>query len=140
MSHSGSETEARPMAPYDYAILRVVPRVERGEFINAGVILHAPVRDFLEARVFLDADRLKALCPSIDPVWVQRHLDAVVTVARGGVAAGPMGDYARNERFHWLTAPRSTILQPSAVHGGVCDDPSATLDALMRRLVLPLGT
>ncbi|HLT29644.1 MAG TPA: DUF3037 domain-containing protein [Myxococcaceae bacterium] len=135
---NGSGSEKPSLAPYDYAVLRVVPRVERGEFINAGVILHAPVRDFLEARVFLDAPRLQALCPSVDPDWVQRHLDAVVTVARGGAAAGPMGSYSRNERFHWLTAPRSTIIQPSAVHGGVCSDPAATLDALMRRLVLPL--
>ncbi len=127
-----------PRVSYDYAVIRVVPRVDREEFINAGVLIHCRQLDVLEARFALDVARLGALCPVTDPGWVQSHLESIAKIARGGPDAGPMGAYSMRERFHWLTAPRSTIVQPSPVHSGVCSDPAATLDHLMKRLVLPL--
>lgn len=131
-------TGASSRVSYDYAVIRVVPRVDREEFINAGVLFHCRQLDVLEARIALDVPRLRALCPDIDPEWVRRHLESIATIARGGTDAGPMGAYSMRERFHWLTAPRSTVVQPSAVHSGVCSDPHGTLQHLMTRLVLPL--
>lgn len=120
---------------FDYAVVRVVPRVERGEFINAGIILFCRTRRFLRARIALDRARLAALAPACDPDEVQRHLDVIALVAAGGPAAGPIGRLSQAERFHWLVAPRSTIIQPSPVHSGLSHDPAATLDQLFDELV-----
>lgn len=121
---------------YDYAILRVVPRVERQEFVNAGVILFCLASNFLDARIHADPVRLKALCPDIDLDALCRHLEAVREICSGGEASGPIGKLSRRERFHWLTAPRSTILQVSPVHSGLCEAPESTLESLFERLVL----
>jgi hypothetical protein len=121
---------------FDYAVLRVVPRVEREEFINAGVILFCRSRRFLDARIALDVPLLLALDPECDPAEVQYHLDVIPRICAGGPEAGPIGLLEQAERFHWLTAPRSTIIQPSPVHAGLCADPAAALDHLLITLVL----
>lgn len=126
---------ASPGSPFQYAILRVVPRVERGECLNAGVILFARTLDFLEARVALDPQRLAALSPGTDPEPLQAHLDGLARVAAGEPGAGPIARLPRHQRFHWLVAPSSTVIQPSAVHTGLCDDPGLMLEHLHRRLV-----
>lgn len=122
---------------YDYAVIRVVPRVEREEFINVGVILSCPARDFLEARLHLDRARLAALDASVDLELVEQHLGVIPLVCRGEPGAGPIGQLPVRQRFHWLTAPRSTIIQTSSVHSGLCEDPAAALAHLMERMVLP---
>lgn len=126
-------------SPFQYAIWRVVPDVARGERLNVGVVLHARTRDFLGARVALDRARLAALDPTLDPDALARHLDGLVRVAAGDEDAGPIARLATSERFHQLVAPASTVVQPSAVHTGVCDDPAATLERLFARVVLPPG-
>ncbi len=120
---------------YDYAVLRVVPRVERCEFINAGVILFCRVRRFLGASVELDRERLRALAPCVDAEQVEKHLSAVSLVCAGGRAAGPIGMLGMAERFHWLVSPRSTLVQPSPVHCGMCDDPARELEHLLDTMV-----
>ena len=120
---------------YDYAIVRVVPRVEREEFINAGVILSCPAQDFLAARIELDERRLLALDASVDLETVRANLASIPLVCAGGAAAGPIGKLAPRERFHWLVAPRSTIIQTSPVHLGRCQDPAAALDHLVQTMV-----
>jgi hypothetical protein len=120
---------------FDYAIVRVVPRVEREEFVNAGVILFCLERDFLAARVELDAERLRALFPEVDLPLVEEHLAALVRVAEGGQGSGPIGRLSLRERFHWLVAPRSTVIQVGPVHSGVCDDPQRALERLVERNV-----
>ncbi|MGH2542280.1 MAG: DUF3037 domain-containing protein [Ardenticatenaceae bacterium] len=120
---------------FDYAIVRVVPRVERGEFINAGVILFCRTKRFLGARIELDRQRLAALAPDLDPDEVQRHLDLIPIICAGGPEAGPIGLLDQAERFHWLVAPRSTLIQSSSVHSGLCTDPESTLDELLTELV-----
>jgi Protein of unknown function (DUF3037) len=125
--------------PFEYAVLRVVPRVERGEFINAGVVLYCQADGFLGARVHLDADRLMALDPGVDLEAVQAHLEAVRSVCAGGPEAGSVGRLPLGERFGWLVAPRSTVVQPSPVHTGLTDDPEAELERLLSRMVLPPG-
>ena len=125
--------------PFEYAVLRVVPRVERGEFINAGVVLYCQADGFLGARVHLDADRLLALDPAIDLEAVRAHLEAVRSVCAGGPEAGSVGRLPLGERFGWLVAPRSTVMQPSPVHTGLTDDPEAELERLLSRMVLPPG-
>ncbi len=125
----------RVSASYDYAVVRVVPRVDREEFINAGVILFAKSRHFLAACVEVDSDRLLALAPAVDLDLVRRHLDAIPRICAGEEAAGPIARLSQSERFHWLVSPRSTVIQVSPVHGGVCEDPTARLDALFRQLV-----
>ena len=120
---------------YDYAIVRVVPRVERGEFVNAGAIVHCRARAFLGARVVFDRGRLAALFPAADLDAIRAHLEAIPVVATGGAPAGAIGALSTTERFHWLVAPRSTIVQTSPVHVGLCDEPNAALDDLMRRYV-----
>ena len=120
---------------YDYAIVRVVPRVERGEFLNVGVILYCRTRRFLGARFALDRARLAALAPDLDADEVERHLDALAAVAAGGKAGGPIGALEQPQRFHWLVAPRSTVIQVSPVHCGLCTDPAAALADLLRREV-----
>lgn len=120
---------------YDYAVVRVVPRVEREEFVNAGIILSCPSRRFLDARIELDEDRLLALDPSVDLESVRSHLATIPAICRGGDGAGPIGKLSQRERFHWLVAPRSTIIQTSEVHTGRCDDPEAVIERLMDRMV-----
>lgn len=124
---------------FDYAVVRVVPRVDREEFVNAGVILFCLVRGYLGARVALDAARVRALHPGADLAIIEEHLASVPLIAAGGDGAGPIGRLPLRERFHWLVAPRSTIVQVSPVHSGLCDDPAVTLDQLMERMVLADG-
>ena len=123
--------------PFSYAILRIVPSIERGERFNAGVVLFCRQRDFLEAKVALDKERLNALAPDVSAEEVHGHLEALVRVARGDADAGPMAAMPPSERFGWLVAPSSTMIQPSEVHTGLCEDPSQTLEALFRELVEP---
>jgi hypothetical protein len=124
---------------FDYAVVRVVPRVEREEFVNAGVVLFCSERDFLAAKVHLDPVRLRALDPDVDLALVEEHLAAIPLVAAGGEGSGPIGRLTTRERFHWLVAPRSTILQVSPVHSGLCDDPAAALERLFAGMVLTGG-
>lgn len=119
---------------FDYAIVRVVPRVERGEFINAGVIVHCLEKRFLGARVRLDETRLKALWPDADIALIRRHLEAIPKICAGEASAGPIATLSLRERFHWLVAPRSTIIQISPVHSGICEEPQSVLDELMQAL------
>ena len=121
---------------YDYAIVRVVPRVEREEFINAGVILSCPAQDFLGARIELDERRLLALDAGVDLESVRANLGSIPLLCAGGPTAGPIGKLTPRERFHWLVAPRSTIIQTSPVHSGRCQDPAVALDHLVRTMVL----
>ena len=124
---------ARPS--FDYTVIRIVPRVEREEFINAGVILFCAVKDFLGAKVQFDEARLRALSPDVDLDAVRTHLESIPRICEGGKNAGPIGRMPRKERWHWLVAPKSTILQCSPVHSGVCDDPAASLQKLFDRMV-----
>src|SRR5947209_903820 len=121
---------------YDYAIVRVVPCVERGEYINAGVILFCRTRRFLDALTYLDIQRLTTLFPAIDHDLVQRHLDIIPVVCAGSAEAGAIGQLSQSERFHWLVSPRSTIIQTSPAHSGLCTDPAATLEHLLKTMVL----
>jgi len=120
---------------FQYAILRVIPRVERGESLNAGVVLFSRRHGFLAARTELDAAALAALSPGCDPAEVRAHLETLERVAAGDAAGGPIAALEPSERFHWLTAPSSTVLQPSRVHTGLCDDPAERLDHLFGELV-----
>ena len=120
---------------FQYAVVRVVPRVERGEQLNVGVILWCPPRRFLGARISLDDGRLAALAPDLDPASVRPHLDAIERIAAGDPTAGPIARLDPAERFHWLVSPSSTIIQPSEVHTGLCDDPAVELDHLIETLV-----
>ncbi|MCW5638294.1 MAG: DUF3037 domain-containing protein [Rubrivivax sp.] len=120
---------------YDYAIVRVLPRVERGERINAGVILSCPASGYLRARIELDEAALRCLAPQADLEPIRAALAGIEAVCAGGPAAGALGTLSARERFHWLVAPRSTSVQVSAVHTGRCGDPDAALEDLMRKLV-----
>lgn len=122
---------------YDYAVIRVVPRVEREEFVNAGVIVSCPEKSFLEARVELDEARLRALDPAVDMDAIRAHLETIPRIAAGGPDAGPIGRLAPRERFHWLVAARSTVIQVSPAHSGRCADPAALLEHLMATMVRP---
>lgn len=124
-----------PPNVFQYAIVRVVPRVERGECLNAGVILLCRPQRFLAARTVLDERRLAALAPDLAPATIRPHLDAIVRIAAGDPAAGPIARLGTAERFHWLVAPSSTMIQPSEVHTGLCDDPAEELDHLIATLV-----
>ncbi len=124
-------------AAYDYAVIRVVPRVEREEFVNVGVIVSCPPKDFLEARIELDAPRLLSLDPQVNLDVVRAHLASIPLICAGGPDAGPIGQLPRRERFHWLVAPRSTIIQVSPVHTGRCTDFEATLERLLNVMVRP---
>jgi hypothetical protein len=121
--------------PFQYAIVRVVPHVERGECLNAGVVLFCRALGFLDARVALDERAFGALAPDVAPEAVREQLAAVAAVAAGEDGAGPVAAMPASERFHWLVAPASTIVQPSAVHTGLTDDPAAELDRLFAALV-----
>jgi Protein of unknown function (DUF3037) len=123
-------------AAFQYAILRVVPSVERGERVNVGVALLCPERRFLGVRVALDPERLSALAPEIDVDAVREALDALVAVADGDPTAGPLARLSSSERFGWLAAPSSTVIQPSAIHTGLSEDPARTLEHLFATLVL----
>jgi hypothetical protein len=122
---------------FDYAVVRIVPRVERGEFLNAGVILFASSAAYLNARIALDHERLKALAPGMDGAVVEAYLEAIPKICAGGGEAGSIGELPQRARFHWLVAPRSTIIQTSPVHSGVHHDLDAALEQLFAKLVLP---
>jgi hypothetical protein len=120
---------------FDYAIIRVVPEVERGECINVGVVLICRQRRFLGMRLAPDEVRLRALWPQLDMAALRQQLDGLRRVCEGDRDAGPIARLSQAERFHWLVAPSSTIIQPSPTHSGLCADPAAMLDELMARLV-----
>src|SRR6185295_17208214 len=124
------------LSSFDYAVIRVVPRVEREEFVNAGVLLFCLERDFLQARVEVDEPRLRALWPEIDVELVRQHLEAIPRICAGSPDAGPIARLSLRERFHWLVSPRSTVIQVSPVHSGLCESPERALDELFRRMVL----
>jgi Protein of unknown function (DUF3037) len=123
-------------ASYDYAVIRLVPRVEREEFINVGVILFCRSRRFLETRLKLDQVRALALFPDLDLAEVQQYLELFPKVCKGGKAAGYIGGLSQQERFHWLVAPRSTIIQTSHPHSGLCEEPKLALESLLGKLVI----
>ena len=138
--------DAEPPAPtpqlptpawYSYAVIRVVPRVERGECLNVGVILFARTLGYLEARIELDPERLRVLAPAVDVALVERHLRTFSLVCAGAAEGGPLAALPPSERFHWLTAPRSTIIQTSPVHVGETTDPGAELEKLLDCFVRP---
>jgi Protein of unknown function (DUF3037) len=124
-------------SPFAYTVLRAVPRVERGEFINVGVVLFCREKRFLGARIGLDVGRLAALAPESDPTEIRTQLEAIVRVAEGGADAGPIARLSQSERFHWISSPHSTIVQRSEAHTGLTDDPATTLEHLFRTLVAP---
>ena len=120
---------------YDYAIIRVVPRVDRGERINVGVILSCADAGFLDARIEVDEALIRAIDPAVDMDAVRTNLAVIPMVCKGGAEAGPIGALPSRGRFRWLVAPRSTIIQPSEVHTGRTRDPAACLERLMERVV-----
>jgi hypothetical protein len=120
---------------YDYSIIRVVPRVDRGEQINVGVILSVADSEFIEARIELDEALLRALDPRVDIAAVRAQLDLILAICRGGPEAGQIGTLPARGRFRWLVSPRSTMVQPSPVHTGRTSDPARCLDQLMDRVV-----
>lgn len=120
---------------YSYAVIRVVPRVERGEFLNVGVVVFSRELDFLGARFSLDAERLRSLAPSVDLSAVERHLSTFAAIAEGDTDGGPIAALPKPERFHWLVAPRSTVIQTSPVHVGRGGDGDRALDDLLTEFV-----
>ena len=120
---------------FDYAVVRVVPRVERGEFINAGVIVFSPTAGYLQSRIALDRNKLIALAPTIDVAAVESYLEIIPKICAGGGDAGSIGQLPQRARFHWLVAPRSTMIQTSPVHSGVHEDLDAALNGLFAKLV-----
>ena len=130
-----SDRSATSSDVYDYAVIRVVPRVERGEFVNVGVLLSCAAREYLHARIEVDEARLLALDPALDLDAVRRHLEAIARICAGGAGAGPIGQLPQRARFHWLVARRSSIIQTSPVHSGRCSDPAAAIAHLFERMV-----
>ena len=128
---------------FDYALIRVVPRVEREEFLNAGVVLFCLTQDFLGAQVALDVARLRAFSPGIDLEGdleaVLQHLASIPLLCAGDPRAGSVARLSRKERFHWLVSPRSTVVQMSPVHSGICTDPALALEQLVAKMVRLLG-
>jgi hypothetical protein len=120
---------------YDYSIVRVVPRVDRGEQVNVGIILSVADSEFLEARIELDEGLIRTIDPAVDVAAVRAQLDLILTICRGGPEAGPIGQLPARGRFRWLVSPRSTMVQPSAVHTGRTSDPAGCLERLMDRVV-----
>jgi DUF3037 family protein len=120
---------------FDFATIRIVPRVDREEFVNAGVIVFCLGQKFLQARVHIDETRLRALWPELDINTIREHLEAFPKICAGEPSAGPIAKLTQRERFHWLVAPRSTVIQISPVHSGLCESPEATLNDLFRQLV-----
>lgn len=125
----------RDHCSYDYAVIRVVPRVDREEFVNVGVIVSCPAKDYLEARIELDEARLLAFAPHLDMEAIRAHLASIPRVCAGGPDSGPIGQLSLRERFHWLVAPRSTIIQTSRVHTGRCSEPGPVAEHLLDRMV-----
>jgi hypothetical protein len=125
----------RAAETYDYAVVRVVPRVEREEFVNVGIVLSCPGARFLQARIELDEARLLALDPLVDLELVRRHLGSFPTICAGARGSGPIGELPQRARFHWLTARRSSIIQTSPVHTGRCADPQAAIEHLVEQMV-----
>jgi hypothetical protein len=123
------------MKSYSYAVVRVVPRVDRDEFVNAGVIVYSQEKRFLEARMMLHEERLRALAPSVDMAEVRRHLATIPRICEGDLTAGPIAKMSQGERFHWLTSPKSTMIQVSPVRTGLCDEPGKLLEKLAEELV-----
>ena len=121
---------------FDYAVIRIVPLVEREEFFNAGVILFCPQQRFLDARVYLDTTKMGAFAPSVDTAEAQQRLDAILKICAGDPTAGPIACIPQSARFHWLVAPRSTMIQVSPVHSGICDEPEVVLNRLFQEQVL----
>lgn len=121
-----------PTTTYDYAVIRLVPRVERGEFINVGVVLFCRTRRFLGALIEVDEERIRALAPELDVDQVRQHLESIPRLCAG---AGPVGEMGQADAFHWLVAPHSTIIQASPVHCGLCEDPATALNQLMDSMV-----
>ena len=120
---------------FEYSVIRLVPCVDRGEFVNVGVILYCPDEQFLRSAIEINHDRVRSICPTIDFREVSQHLNAVEKICEGGKEAGPIGSLPTGERFRWLTAPRSTIVQSSPVHTGICSDPVDTIEKLMAKMV-----
>lgn len=120
---------------YDYAVIRVVPRVERGEFVNVGILLSCEARDYLEARIELDETRVRTLDPQIDIETLRHYLDNIPAICKGSADSGPIGQLPLRARFHWLTAKRSAIIQTSPVHMGRCTDMAATMERLLQTMV-----
>lgn len=127
-----------PTCTFEYAIIRVVPRVERGEFVNVGVLLSCPQHSFLQAHIEPDWPRLKAFAPTLNCDLIGDYLRLIPIICAGGPEAGPLGQMPQRGRFHWLVAPRSTMIQLSPVHSGLCDDPEVTLVRLLDSLVRAL--
>jgi len=125
---------------YDFAIIRIVPRVEREEFVNAGVVVFCPARRYLAARVLIDESRLKAFWPDLDLALIRQHLQPFPKVCAGDPDAGPIAAKPLRERFHWVVAPRSTMIQISPVHTGLTDSPEAVLEELFAKRVLITNT
>ena len=121
---------------FDFATIRVVPRVEREEFVNAGIVVFCLGKKFLRARVHVDEARIRTLWPELDINVLRENLEAIPNICSGAAEAGPIARLSLRERFHWLVAPRSTVIQVSPVHSGLCESPEAALDDLFRRLVL----
>ena len=126
-----------PRTAYDFAVLRVVPHVHLGVFVPVGVVVHARTAEFLGARLLSDPAELRARVPEVDVELLARYLRACEQICAGDPAAGPVALDPPSERFHWLTAPRSDVLQSSPVHGGLCDDPARALDELFAMYVRP---
>jgi len=124
-------------SPFDYAVVRIVPHVEREEFVNVGVVLFCDALEYLAARIELDETRLLALAPGVDLTALRQHLGAIPRICAGGPGAGPIGELPLRERWHWLVSPRSAILQTSAPHAGLCDAPEQAMERLLDRLVRP---
>lgn len=122
-------------ATFDYAVLRVVPRVERQEFVNAAVVVFCLEKRYLDARIHFDPERLKALWPALDIDLVRQHLEAIPRICSGDPAAGPVACLSQRERFHWLVAPRSTLIQPSPVHTGICEETGGLIDRLAKQFL-----
>lgn len=120
---------------FDYAVVRIVPAVEREEFFNAGVILFCPEQRFLRARIYLDRQKLKAFAPELDPEEIERRLEAIEKVCAGDPSSGSIAQLAQRARFHWLIAPRSTLVQISPAHSGICEEAQSTLDRLFEEQV-----
>ena len=122
-------------ASFDYTVIRVVPRVERQEFINAGVVVFCLEKRYLAARMHLDEQRLKALWPEVDADVVRAHVEAIPLICAGDASAGPIAQLSQRERFHWLSSPRSTMIQPSPVHTGICDETGGVLERLAKQFL-----
>ena len=136
MSNATPETAPPTEAAwYSYAVVRAVPDVERAEFINVGVILFVRTLHFLEARIELVESRIRALAPRLDIEELRSHLETYAAIAQGQRDAGPIASFSQSERFHWLTSPRSTMIQTSPVHVGWCSDPETVIEHLMQRFV-----